>query len=263
MNDADEAGRASASPLVVLDGITKRFPGVVANDDVSLELRAGEVHALIGENGAGKSTLMRVLYGMYPADAGRIVLRGQEQRIASPRDAIANGIGMVHQHFVLVDPFTVTENVILGDEDGPILDTEAAEAKVADLAASYGFTIDPGATVEDLSVGEEQRVEILKALYRGVEILILDEPTAVLTPAETTGSVREPPSPDRRREDRSSSSVTSSTRSWRSPIASRSCVVAPSSGKRRPIETDKATARRDDGGPPRVVPARQARKPSR
>jgi ABC-type uncharacterized transport system ATPase subunit len=185
MNDADEAGRASASPLVVLDGITKRFPGVVANDGVSLELRAGEVHALIGENGAGKSTLMRVLYGMYPADAGRIVLRGQEQRIASPRDAIANGIGMVHQHFVLVDPFTVTENVILGDEDGPILDTEAAEAKVADLAASYGFTIDPGATVEDLSVGEEQRVEILKALYRGVEILILDEPTAVLTPAET------------------------------------------------------------------------------
>jgi ABC-type uncharacterized transport system ATPase subunit len=185
MNDADEAGRASAPPLVVLDHITKRFPGVVANDDVSLELRAGEVHALIGENGAGKSTLMRVLYGMYPADEGRIVLRGQERRIASPRDAIANGIGMVHQHFVLVDPFTVTENVILGDEDGPILDTDAAEAKVASLADSYGISIDPRATVEDLSVGEEQRVEILKALYRGVEILILDEPTAVLTPAET------------------------------------------------------------------------------
>ena len=183
--DADEAGRASAPPLVVLDGITKRFPGVVANDDVSLELRAGEVHALIGENGAGKSTLMRVLYGMYPADAGRIELRGQERKISSPRDAIASGIGMVHQHFVLVDPFTVTENVILGDEDGPILNTDAAEAKVRELAESYGFSIDPGATVEDLSVGEEQRVEILKALYRGVEILILDEPTAVLTPAET------------------------------------------------------------------------------
>ena len=183
--DADEAGRASAPPLVVLDGITKRFPGVVANDDVSLELRAGEVHALIGENGAGKSTLMRVLYGMYPADEGRIELRGQERKISSPRDAIASGIGMVHQHFVLVDPFTVTENVILGDEDGPILNTDGAEAKVRELAESYGFSIDPGATVEDLSVGEEQRVEILKALYRGVEILILDEPTAVLTPAET------------------------------------------------------------------------------
>ena len=185
MNDADEAGRASAPPLVVLDGISKRFPGVIANADVSLELRAGEVHALIGENGAGKSTLMRVLYGMYPADEGRIVLRGQERKIASPRDAIANGIGMVNQHFVLVDPFTVTENVILGDEDGAILDADAAEAKVAALADSYGISIEPGAIVEDLSVGEEQRVEILKALYRGVEILILDEPTAVLTPAET------------------------------------------------------------------------------
>ena len=108
--------------------ITKTFPGVVANDDVSLELRPGEVHALIGENGAGKSTLMRVLYGMYPADGGRIVSAGEERKIASPRDAIANGIGMVHQHFVLVDPFTVTENIILGDEGGPILHTEARRA---------------------------------------------------------------------------------------------------------------------------------------
>jgi simple sugar transport system ATP-binding protein len=181
----DEAGRSGAPPLVVLEHITKKFPGVVANDDVSIDLRPGEVHALIGENGAGKSTLMRVLYGMYPADAGRIVIHGQERKIASPRDAIANGIGMVHQHFVLVDPFTVTENIILGDEGGPVLHTDDAEQQVTILADSYGFQIDPGAVVEDLSVGEEQRVEILKALYRGVDILILDEPTAVLTPAET------------------------------------------------------------------------------
>jgi simple sugar transport system ATP-binding protein len=128
---------------------------------------------------------MRVLYGMYPADGGRILLRGNEIKIGSPRDAIANGIGMVHQHFVLVDPFTVTENIILGEEGGERLDMDAARQRVAELADSYAFRVDPGAVVEDLSVGEEQRVEILKALYRGVEILILDEPTAVLTPSET------------------------------------------------------------------------------
>ena len=169
-----------------MEGVSKRFPGVLANDDVSIDLRPGEVHALIGENGAGKSTLMRVLYGLYPPDGGRITVRGEEVKIASPRDAIALGIGMVHQHFVLVDPFTVAENIILGMEGGPILDREGSEAKVAELAESYGFQIDPSTNVEDLSVGEEQRVEILKALYRGVEILILDEPTAVLTPAETS-----------------------------------------------------------------------------
>jgi ABC-type uncharacterized transport system ATPase subunit len=181
----DGAGGSATPPLVVLDRITKRFPGVLANDEVDLELRAGEVHALIGENGAGKSTLMRILYGMYPADGGRIVVRGQEVKISSPRDAIANGIGMVHQHFVLVDPFTVTENIILGEEGGERLDMEAAQSRVAELAESYAFRVDPAAVVEELSVGEEQRVEILKALYRGVEILILDEPTAVLTPSET------------------------------------------------------------------------------
>jgi ABC-type uncharacterized transport system ATPase subunit len=178
-------GGSATPPLVVLERITKRFPGVLANDEVDLELRAGEVHALIGENGAGKSTLMRVLYGMYPADGGRILVRGKEVRIGSPRDAIANSIGMVHQHFVLVDPFTVTENIILGEEGGERLDMDAARQRVAELAESYAFRVDPGAVVEDLSVGEEQRVEILKALYRGVEILILDEPTAVLTPSET------------------------------------------------------------------------------
>ena len=185
MNDARGAGRESAPPLVVMEHITRRFPGVVANDDVSLELRAGEVHALIGENGAGKSTLMRILYGMYPANEGKILIQGRDVSITSPRVALQNGIGMVHQHFVLVDPFTVTENVILGDEGGSILDMESANEKVTELARTYGFTVRPSATIEELSVGEEQRVEILKALYRGVEILILDEPTAVLTPLET------------------------------------------------------------------------------
>ncbi len=179
------AGRAGVPPLVVLEHVTKRFPGVVANDDVSLEIRAGEIHALIGENGAGKSTLMHVLYGEYSADEGRIVVRGQEARVSSPRAAIALGIGMVHQHFSLVFPFTVAENVILGREGGEILHRDEAERQVAELAETYGFRVAPGAVVETLSVGEQQRVEILKALYRGVDILILDEPTAVLTPEET------------------------------------------------------------------------------
>ena len=176
----------STPPLVVMRGVTKRFPGVVANDDVSLELRAGEVHALVGENGAGKSTLMRILYGIYPPDGGSIEVRGREVRIHSPRDAIASGIGMVHQHFVLVDPFTVAENVILGLEGSQLLHPDGSNQRVAELADRYGFQIDPAARVEELSVGEEQRVEILKALYRGVDVLILDEPTAVLTPAETS-----------------------------------------------------------------------------
>ena len=185
MSEGDGAGGKGSPPLVELEKITKRFPRVLANDEVSLELRPGEVHALIGENGAGKSTLMRVLYGIYPTDGGTIRVRGKEAKIGSPRDAIALGIGMVHQHFVLVDRFTVTENIILGEEGGPLLDIDGAGKKVAQLADQYGFRVKPTALVEDLSVGEEQRVEILKALYRGVEILILDEPTAVLTPAES------------------------------------------------------------------------------
>jgi len=181
---SEEAG-SSKAPLIALEGLTKRFPGVLANDSVDLTLEAGEIHALVGENGAGKSTLMRVLYGLYPPDGGRILIRGQEARISSPRDAIASGIGMVHQHFMLVDRFTVTENVILGAEGGALVDEERARRAIAELAGTYGFSIDPGERVSDLSVGEEQRVEILKALYRGIDVLILDEPTAVLTPPET------------------------------------------------------------------------------
>ena len=177
------AGRSGA-PLVSLEGITKRFPGVVANDSVDLTLRQSEIHALIGENGAGKSTLMRVLYGMYPLEDGRIAVRGDEAHIHSPRDAIALGIGMVHQHFVLVDRFTVAENIILGAEDGMLVDYQGARCSIEDLARCYGFAVDPDALVENLSVGQEQRVEILKTLYRGVDLLILDEPTAVLTPTE-------------------------------------------------------------------------------
>src|SRR5918992_5007785 len=179
----ERAGREGA-PLVVMEGITKRFPGVLANDHMDLVLKVSEVHALVGENGAGKSTLMRVLYGLYPPDEGRITVRGEEARITSPRAAIALGIGMVHQHFVLVDRFTVTENIVLGMEGGLLLDLDRAGERIRDLAESYGFHVRPEARVEDLSVGEEQRVEILKALYRGVDLLILDEPTAVLTPSE-------------------------------------------------------------------------------
>jgi ABC-type uncharacterized transport system ATPase subunit len=182
----DEAPARGHVPLISLEAITKRFPGVLANHSVDLTLVEGEIHALIGENGAGKSTLMRVLYGLYPPDEGRILVRGEEVKIHSPRAAIGLGIGMVHQHFVLVDRFTVAENIILGAEGGPLLDLSDAGEAIRKLAAGYGFAIDPDERVADLSVGEEQRVEILKALYRGIDVLILDEPTAVLTPAETS-----------------------------------------------------------------------------
>ena len=180
----EAAGRSDA-PLVTLEKVTKRFPGVVANDSVDLTLERGEIHALVGENGAGKSTLMRVLYGLYPPDDGRILVRGSEAHITSPRAAIGLGIGMVHQHFVLVDRFTVTENIVLGSEGGALVDYDGAAQRISELAKSYGFNLDPNRRVEDLSVGEQQRVEILKALFRGIDLLILDEPTAVLTPSET------------------------------------------------------------------------------
>ncbi|HEY3202625.1 MAG TPA: ABC transporter ATP-binding protein [Thermoanaerobaculia bacterium] len=169
-----------------LKGITKRFPGVVANDRVDFDLRQGEVHALLGENGAGKSTLMNTLYGLYHPDEGEIRLNGKPVRIGSPSDAIELGIGMVHQHFMLIPVMTVAENIVLAVEprNGPFLDLAAAEKRVRDLSQRYGLAVDPGARIQRISVGQQQRVEILKALYRGAEILILDEPTAVLTPQE-------------------------------------------------------------------------------
>ena len=180
----DHAER-SGVPLIALHQVTKRFPGVVANDAVDLTLEKGEIHALIGENGAGKSTLMRVLYGLYPPDGGHIEVHGEKVKINSPRAALALGIGMVHQHFVLVDRFTVAENIILGAEGGPLVDLDRAVKHIEEQAQGYGFKVDARKRIDDLSVGEQQRVEILKALFRGVDVLILDEPTAVLTPAET------------------------------------------------------------------------------
>ncbi|EXX86841.1 heme ABC transporter ATP-binding protein [Paenibacillus darwinianus] len=168
-------------------GIRKEFPGVVANDDITLQLKRGEIHALLGENGAGKSTLMGILFGMYQADRGTIRVNGKEVRIANPNVANRLGIGMVHQHFKLVDTFTVTENIILGSENsrwGFVLDTRSASRRIAELSRRYGLNVDPDAKIEDISVGMQQRVEILKMLYRNADVLILDEPTAVLTPQE-------------------------------------------------------------------------------
>jgi len=174
------------TPLLELKGITKRFPGVVANDHVDFELAKGEVHALLGENGAGKSTLMNILYGLYHPDEGEVRLNGQHVTIDSPRAAIDLGIGMVHQHFMLIPVMTVAENIVLGVEphSGPFLDIDGAEKRVRELSERFGLAVRPDARIESISVGMQQRVEILKALYRGAEILILDEPTAVLTPQE-------------------------------------------------------------------------------
>jgi general nucleoside transport system ATP-binding protein len=185
---APPAPEAPGEVVLELRHITKRYPGVVATDDVSFDLRRGEVHALLGENGAGKSTLMNVLYGLTAPDEGQILVRGREAPIHSPRDAIALGIGMVHQHFMLVPVMTVAENIVLAVEpsSGPFLDTRQAEARVGAISDRFGLAVDPGALVQDITVGMQQRVEILKALYRGAEILILDEPTAVLTPQEAT-----------------------------------------------------------------------------
>ncbi|MFW5938438.1 MAG: ABC transporter ATP-binding protein [Halanaeroarchaeum sp.] len=176
-----------SQPAVRLDGITKRFPGVVANDDVDLAVEQGSVHALLGENGAGKTTLMNVLYGLYDQDEGSVVLDGEPRDFDSPRDAIDAGVGMIHQHFMLVEPMTIAENIVLGNEPetwGGIVDRKAAKEAVQELSDRYGFDVDPDAVVEEVSVGVQQRVEILKALYRGADVLILDEPTAVLTPQE-------------------------------------------------------------------------------
>lgn len=178
------------SPIVLeVRGLTKRFPGVLANDHISLRVNRGEVLGLLGENGAGKSTLMNLIYGLYNPDEGEILVNGTPVKIKDPNDAIRRGIGMVHQHFQLVPVLTVTENIMLGNEivSGPFLNRGAAKKRILEIADQYGLQVDPDALVRDLSVGIQQRVEIIKALYRNAEILILDEPSAVLTPQETEG----------------------------------------------------------------------------
>jgi general nucleoside transport system ATP-binding protein len=174
-------------PVLELRGITKEFPGVLANDHVDFDLRRGEVHALLGENGAGKSTLMSILYGLYTPDSGEILMNGKPVAIHSPKNAIELGIGMVHQHFMLIPVMTVTENIVLANEPvhaGFLLDESAAEKRVAEVARTFNFAVDPHARIQDITVGQQQRVEIMKALYRNADVLILDEPTAVLTPQE-------------------------------------------------------------------------------
>jgi ABC-type uncharacterized transport system ATPase subunit len=176
------------APALEMRGITKRYPGVVANDGIDLEVRPGEIHALLGENGAGKTTLMNILYGLARPDEGEILIDGSPVRIASPTDAIARGINMVHQHFMLVPVLTVAENILLGEETmaGPIfIDRAESKRRIVALGKQFGFEIDPDVKVGELSVGWQQRVEILKALYRNAKVLVLDEPTAVLTPQET------------------------------------------------------------------------------
>jgi simple sugar transport system ATP-binding protein len=179
-------------PVLLLEGITKRFPGVIANENVDFDLAPGEIHALLGENGAGKTTLMNVVYGLYEQDEGRIFIGGKESEIHDPNDSLALGIGMVHQHFMLVPNMTVTENMMLGHETmqglplGSLskLNTKKVADEIQTLGNEYGLPIRPDVKISDISVGEQQRVEIVKALYRGAEVLILDEPTAVLTPQE-------------------------------------------------------------------------------
>ena len=180
---------ADTKPVLEMRGISKRFPtGTLANDEIDLELRPGEIHALLGENGAGKSTLMNILYGLVSPDAGEIRVDGVPVTIRDPADAIARGIGMVHQHFMLVPVLTVAENVVLGQEivnAGQVLDLGEAAQRIRSLAEKLSFTIDPASRIDQLSVGQQQRIEILKAIYRNARILVLDEPTAVLTPQET------------------------------------------------------------------------------
>ena len=172
--------------VLQMKDIVKKFGDFTANDHINLTVHKGEVHAILGENGAGKSTLMNVLYGMYPPTSGEIFYDGKEVKIDGPQKAIDLGIGMVHQHFMLIPPFTVTENIVLGMEpgNGVTVDIKSAREKIKQLSEQYNLMVDPDAKVEDISVGMQQRVEILKVLYRGANLLILDEPTASLTPQE-------------------------------------------------------------------------------
>ena len=179
---ADTQVTTAGEDILVVEEVTKVFPGVVANDAVSVNIRRGEIHCLLGENGAGKTTLADILYGVYRAEEGRILLNGEPLELTSPRDAIESGIGMVHQHFELVPPMSVIENVVIGTGAKQWLDLSAARRRLEEFFSDYDVEIDPDAEVGRLSVGEQQWVEIFKTLYFGVEILILDEPTAVLTP---------------------------------------------------------------------------------
>ena len=184
----DSESPAVRAPALEMRGITKRYPGIVANDAIDLDIRPGEIHALLGENGAGKTTLMNILYGLARPDEGHILLDGAEVHLSGPSDAIARGISMVHQHFMLVPVLTVAENIVLGEESTTaafFLDRKEAHRRIVDLGRRFGFEVDPETRVGSLSVGWQQRVEILKALYRDAKILVLDEPTAVLTPQET------------------------------------------------------------------------------
>src|SRR5512137_1001149 len=181
------SGVAVMTTVLQLRGITKSFPGVLANDHIDLTLERGEIHALLGENGAGKTTLMNILYGLYQPDSGEIIVQGEPIKVHSPSDAISHGIGMVHQHFMLVPVFTITENVMLGDEKtrpGGILDREIVADQIRQISEQYKLEVNPDDYVRDIPVGVQQRVEIIKLLYRNADILILDEPTAVLTPQE-------------------------------------------------------------------------------
>ena len=216
--------QASGGTVLEVEGVTKTFPGVVANDDVSLTLNQGEIHCLLGENGAGKSTLMNMVFGLYRPDRGTIRVRGEAVNFQDSGEAIDRGIGMVHQHFQLIPVFTVAENIILGNEvtKGAFLDLDSARRQIDTLAERYGLAVDPDATVGDLSVGEQQRVELVKALFRDADILILDEPTAVLTPGEVDDFfevVEASPA----RASPSSSSPTSCARCWPWPTASPCC----------------------------------------
>ena len=177
--------------IIEMKHITKRFPGIIANDDVSIQIKKGEIYAILGENGAGKSTLMSMLFGMYEPDEGEIYIRGKKERIASPNYATKLNIGMVHQHFKLVQNYTITENIILGMEPKkkalglfPYVDIKTANKEIEQISKEYGLEVDPTKKIEDINVSIQQRVEILKMLYRKAEIIIFDEPTAVLTPQE-------------------------------------------------------------------------------
>ena len=236
---------AGSEYVIEMLNITKEFPGIKANDNITLQLRRGEIHALLGENGAGKSTLMSVLFGLYQPEEGTIKKNGEVVHIHDPNDANALGIGMVHQHFKLVECFSVLDNIILGIEPNKAGFLQKAEArkKVLALSEKYGLRVDPDALIEDISVGMQQRTEILKMLYRDNEILIFDEPTAVLTPQEID-ELMQIMKISRQRASPSSSSPTSSRRSWPLPTGVRCSARAGISARSTPAPPRQSSSRR-------------------